>query len=93
MLTRRFGEKGRDEGMITKEKEGRKEGREGGHAVRASDRVWRKSLSAFYRLSSLLSVGGEVSSSLLSCPLIHLASSCTACPQLERLSECVCVCV
>lgn len=47
-------------------------------------RVRRKSLSAFYRLSSLLSVGGWVSSSRLSSPLIHLAPSCSVCPQLER---------
>lgn len=42
------------------------------------------SLSAFYRLSSLLSVGEWVSPSRLSSPLIHLAPSFSVYPQLER---------
>lgn len=72
---------------------GREEKERGGHAVRASDGVWRKSQSAFYRSSRLLSEGREVSSSLLSSPLIHLASSCPVYCQLQRLSEYMCVCV
>lgn len=51
------------------------------------------SLSAFYRLSSLLSVGGWVSPSRLLSPLIHLAPSFSVYPQLEwsRFAY-VCVC-
>ncbi len=84
--------------MAAVREEEKKRGREEQNGERrsccqASDGVWRKSLSAFYRLSCLLSVGGEASSSLLSSSLIHLSSSSPVYPQLERLAESVCVCV